>query len=45
MSRDKPASERMPLCPVCGHRHPGVMHIWKSGALVPQKPKPKGKRR
>jgi hypothetical protein len=44
VSRDKPASERMPLCPVCKNRHSGVLHVWtKSGALVPQKPK-KGKK-
>lgn len=46
MSRDKPPSERMPLCPVCGHRHSGVLHVWtKSGSLAPQKSKPKGKRK
>lgn len=33
MSRDKPASERAPLCPICGQRHWGrEPHVFTKAA-------------
>ena len=36
MSRDKPPSERWPLCPICKERHPGVAHIWPKKQKKPK---------
>jgi hypothetical protein len=35
MSRDKPPSERWPMCPLCKHAHPGVEHVWGGKKPVP----------